>query len=326
MHFTVSFKGHSEKVDIDGESTLIELATIIESKTDVPIDGQKLMAAKVGLIKVEDKKDKKINELFKDNIAITVIGTTVGELKGATDALDTQRANEDRFRKRLLYQRLHSKRPVSRQGPQSLFGKIIALPWGKEREAYEYLNRISNDEAVKKLMHMYKFKVGTLTELDPAANTDHQSRKLGLNVNNGEIIKLRIRTDDYEGFVSYKQVMKTLCHELSHNRWSEHDSNFWKLTNELEKQLTKLDPFSGRGNRLTNQEFYDPKFELNGKAEEGVHVDDGLAESQGQVLGSSSSSSSSGGVGGAGSPSTSNASESGSTADEVRRTAERRRR
>lgn len=70
-------------------------------------------------------------------------------------------------------------------------------------------------------MQKHKFAVGTLTELAP----HEQPHLLGLNVNAGEAIKLRLRTDDYAGFRTYKEVRRVLCHELTHNVWGDHDNN-----------------------------------------------------------------------------------------------------
>ena len=73
---------------------------------------------------------------------------------------------------------------------------------------------------------LHKFSVGTLTELAP----HEQPHLLGLNVNHGEAIKLRLRTDAYDGFRLYSDVRKVLCHELSHNVWGEHDNNVSSLS------------------------------------------------------------------------------------------------
>jgi hypothetical protein len=70
-------------------------------------------------------------------------------------------------------------------------------------------------------MQQHKFSVGLLTELAP-----HEHPKLlGLNENGGEAIKLRLRTDKYDGFRTYKEVRRVLCHELTHNVWGDHDDN-----------------------------------------------------------------------------------------------------
>ena len=70
-------------------------------------------------------------------------------------------------------------------------------------------------------MQNHRFAVGTLTELAP----HEQPHLLGLNVNAGEAIKLRLRTNDYEGFRTYKEVRRVLCHELTHNVWGDHNNN-----------------------------------------------------------------------------------------------------
>lgn len=70
-------------------------------------------------------------------------------------------------------------------------------------------------------MQTHEFSVGVLTELAPHEHPE----LLGLNVNAGEAIKLRLRTNAYDGFWAYREVRKVLCHELSHNVWGDHDEN-----------------------------------------------------------------------------------------------------
>lgn len=70
-------------------------------------------------------------------------------------------------------------------------------------------------------MRKHQFAVGTLTELAPHEHPN----LLGLNVSAGQAIKLRLRTNDYEGFRTYKEVRRVLCHELTHNVWGDHDNN-----------------------------------------------------------------------------------------------------
>lgn len=68
-------------------------------------------------------------------------------------------------------------------------------------------------------MQKHRFSVGLLTELGP----NDSPNLLGLNVNGGQAIKLRIRTEG--GFRNYNDVRKVLCHELAHNVWGDHDNN-----------------------------------------------------------------------------------------------------
>lgn len=103
-------------------------------------------------------------------------------------------------------------------------------------------------------------------------HTTHESRTLGLNRNRGEVIELRLRTDAYDGYRDYKTIRKTLCHELSHNVWGEHDRNFWELTKEIEREVERND-WSRGGNTVGGHgaEFYNPE-------DEGIDDEDFLDE------------------------------------------------
>jgi hypothetical protein len=87
--------------------------------------------------------------------------------------------------------------------------------------ALEILTRLSNDQAIQHVMQQHKFSVGVLTELAPH---EHPGL-LGRNVNAGQAIKLRIRTDAYDGFRVYNEIRRVLCHELAHNVWGDHGNN-----------------------------------------------------------------------------------------------------
>jgi hypothetical protein len=82
-------------------------------------------------------------------------------------------------------------------------------------------------------MQKHRFYVGLLTELAPH---EHPGL-LGLNVERGAIIKLRIRLDTYDGFRPYLEVRRVLCHELAHNVWDEHDNDVSHNTQPLISRL-----------------------------------------------------------------------------------------
>ena len=83
-------------------------------------------------------------------------------------------------------------------------------------------------------MNKHEFSVGLLTELAP----HEDPHLLGLNVNAGQAIKLRLRTDAYDGFRPYLEVRRVLCHELTHNKWGDHDNNVRFLFRALRIPLT----------------------------------------------------------------------------------------
>lgn len=61
-------------------------------------------------------------------------------------------------------------------------------------------------------MKQRKWSVGELTELTP-----FERSILGYNRNAGELISIRLRTDDLSGFRHYDSIRKVLLHELTHN-------------------------------------------------------------------------------------------------------------
>jgi len=87
-------------------------------------------------------------------------------------------------------------------------------------------------------------------------------------------------------------IRDVLCHELTHNVHSEHDSSFWSLCKKLEKEAVSLDIFSSRSaHALSNEEVYEGPEEhvdgggweggtytLGGEAHEGVSRRDILAD------------------------------------------------
>ena len=56
---------------------------------------------------------------------------------------------------------------------------------------------------------------------------------------------------------TFPTIRKTLCHELAHNVWGEHDRNFWELTKEIEREVERNDWTRG-GHALSSDEFYNP--------------------------------------------------------------------
>ncbi|MCJ1307223.1 hypothetical protein MMC25_000869 [Agyrium rufum] len=160
------------------------------------------------------------------------------------------------------------------------FGRIVPLPYLPQPErSQRYLERLAQDPGIVATMTKHQFSVGTLTEMNPAEHTTHESRTLGLNRNRGEVIELRLRTDAYDGYRDYKTIRKTLCHELAHNVHGDHDRNFWDLCKMIEGEVERGDWRSG-GRAVSQEEFYNPD-----DGGMGEHVDGGGWEGGEFVLG-----------------------------------------
>lgn len=69
------------------------------------------------------------------------------------------------------------------------------------------LESLAADPAIKYVMSRYQLLVGILTELAPQENPT----LLGLNINAGQIIKLRLRTDTCDGVRPYKEIRREFC-------------------------------------------------------------------------------------------------------------------
>jgi hypothetical protein len=66
-------------------------------------------------------------------------------------------------------------------------------------------------------MESHGWHVGKLTEMPPEGRVGvSEVCVLGYNVNHGQEISLRLRTDDMKGFRKYARIRETLVHELAH--------------------------------------------------------------------------------------------------------------
>lgn len=137
--------------------------------------------------------------------------------------------DEQRRREHIMAERAKKGTPKVRSTASSSssdhqyrFHLLIPLPHlPNPASALSLLERLAADPAIVHVMRTHRFAVGVLTELAPHEHPE----LLGLNVNAGQEIKLRLRTNAYDGFRSYREVRRVLCHELAHNRWGGHDNN-----------------------------------------------------------------------------------------------------
>ena len=144
--------------------------------------------------------------------------------------------------------------------------------------AQALLTKLANDPAIVHIMHQHQFSVGLLTELAP----HEHPHLLGLNENKGEVIRLRIRTDAYDGFRLYAEVRRVLCHELTHNVWGDHDENvcssdsclvsypdpsfqFKQLNSKLNKEVAEYERAAAHGTHYlsgaASGDIYEPSVE-----------------------------------------------------------------
>ncbi|KAL3229228.1 DNA-dependent metalloprotease WSS1 [Nakaseomyces bracarensis] len=120
---------------------------------------------------------------------------------------------------------------------------------GKE-DALKLLKDIAH--RVSLLMRENGFKVTTLVEFYPRDRS-----LLGMNVNHGQKIMLRLRDplDEFR-FLPWESLMGTMLHELTHNVFGPHDQRFYSKLDDLSArqwcidQLGLKDNFLGEGVKL----------------------------------------------------------------------------
>ncbi|KAJ9502370.1 hypothetical protein LTR96_003449 [Exophiala xenobiotica] len=154
----------------------------------------------------------------------------------------------------------------------------------RPRDALQMLQKIAS--MVKPIMRQRNWRVGVLTEFYP-----HEANLLGLNINRGEKICLRLRyPGDDSQFLPFENVLDTMLHELCHIVHGPHDQAFhalWdKLRDEHEALLRKGytgEGFQGKGNRLGGRRI--PMTEIRRQARAAAERRRDLTRGSGQRLG-----------------------------------------
>ncbi|GAP84346.1 putative WSS1 Protein involved in sister chromatid separation and segregation [Rosellinia necatrix] len=121
----------------------------------------------------------------------------------------------------------------------------------RSADALHILKKVAS--LVKPLMRARGWRVGQLTEFYPS-----QANLLGLNVNRGQKICLRLRYPGSKSqFLPLEQIADTMLHELSHIVYGPHDAKFQALWDQLRDEHLSLtikgytgEGFLSEGHRL----------------------------------------------------------------------------
>lgn len=112
-----------------------------------------------------------------------------------------------------------------------------------EKQALEMLKRIAS--LVKPIMRAHNWVLPVLSEFFPT-----NPGLLGMNVNHGEKIYLRLRPHHSPSwFMDEEEVVGTMLHELTHNVHGPHDDKFYKFLSGLEDEYyaLRVKGYSGEG-------------------------------------------------------------------------------
>ncbi|KAI6149697.1 WLM-domain-containing protein [Pisolithus tinctorius] len=268
--FEIAFRGNTHRVSLPLDAPVSSLYARLEELTQVPPSAQKLLfrGKKIGA----SQEGVTLAEAgLRDGIKIQMLGSTTHELEALHETESEHHTKERILRERALKPRvkLRSTGSSSTSATQYRFHKLEPLGHLPDPPAaLARLSKLASDPAIHHIMQKHRFSVGLLTELAP-----HESPGLlGLNVGAGQAIKLRIRTDEYDGFRPYLEVRRVLCHELAHNVWGEHDNNFKELNSKLNREVAEFEAAQAHGTHylVDVRGTYEPSSNEEGEAL--VHV------------------------------------------------------
>jgi hypothetical protein len=258
IQLTITHHGKPIKLTFRSNAVITDLSDEVSSSLSIPPPNQKfLITPKVGLLR-PPFKDPSLPLTTLLTKKIILMGSTASEistLNATITAAAPRRASPftatpSRTANRSI-QRIQDDAAYT-------FHTLRPLPYlPRPERSLAFLERLRDDAGIRAAMRAHRFSVPLLTEMDPAMHTTHESRTLGLNRNQGEVIELRLRTDAYDGYRDYKTIRKTLCHELAHNVFGPHDRNFWDLCGQIEKEVERDDWRSG-GRSVGREEYYQP--------------------------------------------------------------------
>lgn len=270
LTLTIHHHGTAHTLTFPPDATLQDLTTSTSSLLHIPPENQKLLIApKPGMLKTPIPPTR-LNDLpiSSPKFKLTVLGTPAAEIdainasgqavKRKLEARAAALASPQARANRTASGRGNGIHTLSTSSISYTFHRLVPLSYLPNPDrSHQFLARLRDDPGIKAAMNKHKFSVPVLTEMDPVMHTTMEGRTLGLNRNKGEVIELRLRTDAYDGYRDYRTIRKTLCHELAHCVFSEHDRDFWDLTGTIEREVEAAD-WKGGGRRLTEMDFYNP--------------------------------------------------------------------
>ena len=191
----ISFRGQITPITLPSDSTVANLKQYLESSTSIPPSHQKLLS--------------KGHKLQDTDPVSPLIGTKLMLLGTPPTMVKEINAHKPTIRTRSPYAvKLPTSQSASATPDSSYtFHRIIPLPHlPNVNAARDLLERLKYDRGIIAIMKKYKWSVGALVEMDPLEHTYVDHKTLGLNRNKGEVIELRIRTDEYAGFRQYRCI------------------------------------------------------------------------------------------------------------------------
>ena len=259
----VKYGRHNHEIMVNDTMTIADLKMQLTERCDIPIDRQILVSHGKTIL------DNEIISQLPKGVAssVTLIGssaTVVAPTKTeilqqkriindlpATDASKFGRTADGvdgdgistKYRVSIgaVADETNRRENASRQYKFNNIETLPNFPLESTATARQILTSLSQDKGIVHAMQKFQLEVGSLCEMYPEGKVGESAVcVMGLNVNKGEKILLRIRTDDLKGFRKHLSIRKVLYHELAHNRHGDHDDKFYVFMRQIEAEVNSF--------------------------------------------------------------------------------------
>jgi len=271
-NINILYKGKKNLISLPAQSTVEDLFHHLKELLNVAPETLKLIFQKGAqtdhVITLQEAKNTLSSVGILDGVKLLAVGGSVQDIENISTTKPNYRVvgfdqEEERARKRLYSESQVPNRPSTTPyfgGMETLQNMIFPSPLA----ALELLKDIAYHPGIVAIMSKHNWHVGVLAEMPPEGLVGiDKVCKLGYNVNHGEKIYLRLRTDDLKGFRRFDVILKTMLHELSHCDHMDHSDQFWKLFRQLENEIIQLDWTKSKGYVLGHGDPYGPKIDLS---------------------------------------------------------------
>ncbi|GMH46021.1 hypothetical protein BSKO_13985 [Bryopsis sp. KO-2023] len=260
FRISYTFRGKLFSATFEGkEATVGQLGRNIQSQTGTSYDTLKILGGGLkGALQIAPNEGKTCSESgLLNGKQYMVLGSSQSDIQRIREAkeLPGLLGFDGEVKRAAMRRRTRANTKANPPRGEFTFGdyKVLNLPTAMpaSSEALKMLHRLAADPGIVGIMNERKWKVGLLSEMPPEGRVGvSEVCVLGYNVNKGQEIALRLRTDDLKGLRKYRSIRDTLVHELTHMVWSDHDINFKMLNSELSKDCERFNTQSVSGSVL----------------------------------------------------------------------------
>lgn len=246
------------------DTSVQALRAIVASAVNADVEKTRLLCA--GKILGKERDESILHEAMEEGATVVVLASSVSSIaavksKRSDTALQSMQINDSSAMTELKArapQFVATPRRTTHTTSSAVptlnneygFATIEALPeYSDSHRAQAVLQRLATDAGILQIMRERHWRVGALREMRPVGRVGRDPCLMGYNVNHGQEIRLRLRTDDHKGFRSIAQLLTVLAHELAHNVEDGHGIAFKETMRWIERRLANVD-WRGVGGRV----------------------------------------------------------------------------